>query len=137
MEGTMKSSLKSLSIAIVFLFSLSVAATGNNPAGPKLVMPTLEHYFGAVKPGTPLEYTFKVRNEGDAPLEIKNVSPACGCTTSEFDKIIQPGQEGKIVLAIKETSKYKGEVIKNATVTTNDPERQSLTLVMRANFVAE
>lgn len=106
-------------------------------AAPKLVIESLEHSFGKIAPGTPLTYTFKVRNEGDAELEIKNVSPSCGCTAANFDKLVAMGKEGGITLKIENTAGYQGEIVKTATVTTNDPAHQAFTLTLRANFAKE
>jgi hypothetical protein len=114
------------------MFAFSVAAQDGGK--PKLSIPSLEHSFGSVKAGTPLTYTFEIKNEGKTDLEIKNVSPACGCTTSKFDKVIAPGKVGTVTLAIEKTATYKGDITKTASVTTNDPEHQTFTLTLRANF---
>jgi hypothetical protein len=113
--------------------STQAATTGK----PKLVIESLEHSFGKIVPGTPLTYTFKVRNVGDVDLEIKNVSPSCGCTAANFDKLIATGKEGSITLKIENTASYQGEIVKTATVTTNDPAQQNFTLTLRANFTKE
>ena len=133
-----KATLALLPLLLLFVFVVTaeqkVAATA---AKPKLMIESLEHSFGIVKPGTPLTYTFTVANKGDANLEIANVAPSCGCTTSNFDKVVAPGKTGGITLAIEKTENYKGEIVKTATVTTNDAEHQSFTLTLRANFKAE
>ncbi|MEW6207029.1 MAG: DUF1573 domain-containing protein [Acidobacteriota bacterium] len=123
----------------LLLFTLIAAfpATARYTAKPKLTISALEHSFGVVKPGAPLTYTFKIGNQGDAPLQIVSVSPSCGCTTSKFDKEVAPGKTGGITLAIEKTGDYKGEVVKTATVTTNDPVLQTFTLTLRAEFKAE
>ncbi len=135
----MKSKLALIALSMILIFSFSVGANDNkdNAATPKLVIAEQDHHFGVVKPGIPLKHEFVLKNTGKADLEVKSVAPGCGCTTSAFDKVIAPGKEGKITLEIKNTENYKGEISKNATVTTNDPERQSFTLILRANFVAE
>jgi hypothetical protein len=134
----MKSKLALTTLGLMLLLTFSVAAQDKAPAGTaKMQLPATDHYFGAVKAGTPLTYSFKFKNTGNAPLEIKSVAPGCGCTTSDFDKVIEPGKEGKITLEIKNTEHYKGEVTKNATVTTNDPEHPSFQLILRASFVEE
>ncbi len=135
----MKSKTTLIFIALFVVMVFSVAAKEkplNQPTGsaPKLVIASLEHNFGSVKAGTPLTFTFKVKNEGDADLEIKSVSPSCGCTSSEFDKVITSGKQGGITLEVKNTTGYKGDVVKNATVTTNDPNQPSFTLVLKATF---
>lgn len=129
----MKSKLVLSAFSLMLILTFSVVA--KNPGAPKMALASPDHYFGTVKAGTPLTHTFTFKNTGDEKLEIKSVAPGCGCTTSDFDKEIEPGKEGKITLEIKKTEGYKGEVTKNATVTTNDPERQSFQLVLRASFV--
>ena len=119
-----------LTLLVAFAFSISAQEL----AKPKLSIPSLEHSFGSVKAGTPLAYSFEIKNEGKVDLEIKNVSPSCGCTTSKYDKVIAPGKIGTVTLAVEKTEGYKGEITKTASVTTNDPEHQTFTLTLRANF---
>jgi hypothetical protein len=133
----LKATILTLILAATFLV---VAAKKKDPSiqsqsdQPKLVIASLEYSFGTVKAGSPLKYTFKVKNEGKAALEIKSVSPSCGCTTSNFDKMIAQGETGGISLAIEKTENYRGEIIKTAEVTTNDPNQSKFTLVLKANF---
>lgn len=120
----------SLGLLLVFAFSASAQDAGK----PKLSTPSLEHSFGSVKAGTPLTYSFEIKNEGKVDLEIKSVSPSCGCTTSKYDKVIAPGKAGSVTLEVSKTDGYKGEVTKTASVTTNDPDHQVFTLTLRASF---
>jgi hypothetical protein len=126
----------SLSTYSIITLNQSAEASQKDAAqkNPKLVIASPEHSFGKVKPGAPLTHTFKIRNDGKADLEIKSVSPACGCTAANFDKIVSPGKEGGITLKIEHTEGYKGEVIKTAEVATNDQDRRTFTLTLRANF---
>lgn len=70
---------KQLAFLCAFLsFSLIVhtsASLGKVLAGPRLVIKEKTHDYGAVRQGVTIEHVFKVNNEGDAPLEIKRVSP--------------------------------------------------------------
>jgi Protein of unknown function (DUF1573) len=136
--------LKATLIALILAAAVVVVAAqkkaANNTPGsgqPKLAMDSFEHSFGTIKAGTALNHTFKVKNDGKAPLEITNVSPACGCTTTNYDKVIAPGQTGGISLAIDKTESYSGEVVKTAEVTTNDPNKSRFTLTLRANVTAK
>jgi hypothetical protein len=138
----MKSKVILAALALCFVCGLRGAAQEKQSSAaraprPRLVIASLEHSFGTVKPGAPLKYTFEVKNEGQADLEIESVSPSCGCTTSDYDRVISPGKSGSITLAIEKTEKYKGEVVKTATVTTNDPDRPTFTLTLRASFPSE
>jgi hypothetical protein len=123
-------------IAIVTTASPVLAFGQEHPNGsaPKLVTQSFTHDFGEVKPGEPLKYSFIIKNEGNANLQITSVAPSCGCTASEYDKIIAPGKEGKITLAVGVTDHYVGETTKSATVNTNDPARPTFNLILRAYF---
>ena len=101
---------------------------------PKLEIASLQHDFGQVVPGMALKYTFQIRNLGTADLVIKSVVPGCGCTTSDFDKVIAPGHEGKITLAIAVTDHLEGHLSKQAIVQTNDPAHASFALSLLADF---
>jgi hypothetical protein len=127
-------------LSLFFLVvTLSAVAFGQDdksksPAAPKLVMAQTEHDLGKVKEGDEPTYTFKVKNEGDADLVINNVSPACGCTASDFSKTIAPGQEGKITLAIK-TAGMSGKVERYAEVISNDKQQIGLKLWLHLEVV--
>ncbi|MEP7273582.1 MAG: DUF1573 domain-containing protein [Acidobacteriota bacterium] len=110
----------------------AVPATPGVP--PHLTIESMEHSFGKVKPGTPLRFSFVVNNEGPGVLEIQQVNPSCGCTTSSFDKTVAPNKSGSINLAIEKTDTYLGDIVKTATVVTNDPKNANFTLTLRANF---
>ena len=125
-----RTTLVVLSLLLLFVFSASAEDGGK----PMLSIPSLEHSFGSVKAGTPLTYAFEIKNTGKVDLEIKSVSPSCGCTSSKFDKVIAPGKTGSITLEVAKTDGYKGEITKTATVTTNDPDHQTFTLTLRASF---
>jgi hypothetical protein len=63
-------------IGIALGFSCAVIASAQEQNGvPKLVIDSETHDFGQVKSGTPLSYSFKIKNKGNADLLIKSVSP--------------------------------------------------------------
>jgi hypothetical protein len=98
-------------------------------AGPKLGIAQLQHDFGEIKKGTTAQHSFTFKNEGSVDLQITNVAPACGCTSSDFTKIVPPGKEGHITLAVH-TDAFTGALSKTAEVFTNDPARPQFTLTM-------
>jgi glutathione peroxidase len=100
---------------------------GNTKSAPKLVIEEYEYQFGKVKEGDEVSHTFKIKNEGSAELIIHNVSPACGCTASDFSKTLAPGQEGKIMLAVK-TAGMNGKTERYAEVLSNDTTQAGLKL---------
>jgi hypothetical protein len=55
---------------------LAASAAWAQTAAPKLVIAATEHNLGEVKRGATATYTFTVKNEGKADLEIRNVAPS-------------------------------------------------------------
>jgi len=117
-------------IGLVILAGVSWAQGGNPGPAPKLVIASTEFNAGDVKMGDVVKHTYTFRNEGKANLEIKNVALSCGCETIDFDKVVPPGQEGKLTLQVKTAGYAGGALTKGATVTTNDPVRPSFDLVL-------
>jgi predicted Zn-dependent protease len=93
---------------------------------PKIVIEPMEYDFGETTQGAVVKHTFVVKNMGDAPLEI-TARPSCGCVTPYFDKVIEPGKEGKIEAELR-TAGFRGAQIKTIQVTSNDPDNPNLTL---------
>ena len=52
------------------------------------------HDFGEVVINTKVTHRFSLKNTGDAPLKILNVSTTCECTVAEYSKLIAPGETG-------------------------------------------
>jgi hypothetical protein len=129
-------------VLAVALLALVVAAAvpagwAANPSQklPQVALETAEHSFGSIPQGTPLSYTFKLKNRGKGDLRILSVKPSCGCTKGDFDSLTAPGKSGQVTLSIAHTESYVGKIVKTATVTTNDPQHQSFVLTLRADFV--
>jgi thiol-disulfide isomerase/thioredoxin len=101
--------------------------------GPHAVIKPDEttHDFGSVWVGPPLKYAFKIKNEGDAPLEISKVKPSCGCTIAgDYPKKLDPGQEGEFPFSMMST-KLRGTFEKGITISSNDPSTPELRLKLR------
>lgn len=99
-------------------------------AAPKIALVERDHNFGKVKEGEEVSHTFKIKNDGAAELVIHNVSPACGCTASDFPRKLAPGEEGKITLAVK-TAGMNGKNERYADIISNDLAQASLKLWLR------
>lgn len=100
-------------------------------AAPKAVLPIDKKDVGTVAKGEVINQAFVIKNAGTADLVITDVKPSCGCTISEYDRVIKPGAEGKIALKI-ETKQFSGPIAKTALVLTNDPSMSQLTLHVAA-----
>ena len=104
-----------------------VAAQSTSGPQPRMEMREMAFDFGDCYHQSTYEHTFEVRNLGNAALEIKAVNPSCGCTTVEFDRLISPGQTGKIALSI-DGAKVHGSFDKSASVESNDPQHPHMVI---------
>jgi hypothetical protein len=86
---------------------------------------------GNVSKGEKIVNDFMIKNEGEADLQITNVQPACGCTVADFDKVIKPGQTGKVHVVV-DTTNFSGPIAKGISVFTNDPAAPQVELTVRA-----
>lgn len=116
-----------LALSAVLLVAATLFAAGK----PKAVAVEPIKDVGTVAKGEKITHDFVIRNDGDVPLEITQVHPACGCTVVEFDKSIAPGKTGKIH-AVLDTSTFAGAIAKGVTVFTNDTDTPQIELTVRA-----
>lgn len=100
---------------------------------PVMVVAQAEIDAGEVARGETAKYVFTIKNTGDAPLEI-DAKPNCGCTVANYDKIIQPGQEGKVEAEMR-TQGFRGKITKAVDLTTNDPDTPRTSLRITANVM--
>ncbi len=120
-----------LAAATLALPALAQAKAGAGATGPKVQVPEEKKDLGTVAKGDLLKHGFVVKNVGTADLHITDVKPACGCTVSEYDKVIKPGAEGKITLTI-DTKAFQGPIAKSALVLTDDPTTPQFTVFVTA-----
>ncbi len=102
--------------------------------GPKVVFKSTEKVFANIEEGKEVTAVFNFTNAGDQNLIIDKVSPACGCTASNWTKVTPPGKKGSVTL-ILDTVGINGAFRKTAAVATNDPASPVLTLVMTGDTV--
>jgi hypothetical protein len=104
----------------IFIFVFLLAAMLVAKPAIKFKSTTID--FGEVESGKIVDINFEFENTGSDLLIIKNVIPACGCTTTGLaKKEYKAGEKGTIASKFN-TSGYNGKVIKTITVTSNDPD---------------
>ena len=86
---------------------------------PRLTLVEPIKDFGTVPKGQKLDWSFEIKNTGTSDLEILAAKPACGCTVADFDKVIKPGQIGKVSAHV-DTVSFAGPISKGITLETND-----------------
>lgn len=141
------SSKRSLVVAMAFLAllvtSLNVAAqtkgkkaakaatTSGAESAPRLTIVEPVKEFGEVAKGDKLDWSFVIKNTGTADLQIIAAKPGCGCTVADFDKVIKPGQMGKVTTHV-DTTNFSGPISKSVTLETNDPSTPTSQLTIQA-----
>jgi hypothetical protein len=108
-------------------------ASAGQAAKPKAVPVEAVTDAGTVPKGEKIVHDFELRNEGNAPLQVTDVRPACGCTVASYDKTIAPGKTGKVHVVV-DTVNFSGPVNKGVTVYTNDPANPQLELTVHAKI---
>jgi hypothetical protein len=95
---------------------------------PKAEVAQPSYNFGTALSGPPLNHVFMIKNVGNAPLEIRNVTSSCGCTAAKPSKtILAPGEVATIPASV-DTRFEQGHSLSVVTLTTNDPTNASLQL---------
>lgn len=120
------------SIALI-LFLLPALAL----AKPALKFKNTTFDFGEVSSGKTIDIAFEFENAGDQLLVIRNIVPACGCTTAELPKKdYKPGERG-VIQGKFNTSGYRGKIIKTITVTSNDNAAPEVRLAVSGTVVVK
>lgn len=114
------------------LFIVNVAC-----AAPELAVERGNFNFGSVSQGKKVQHTFRIKNSGDAPLQIKKLEAACGCTAVKpSTSVIQPGKSADIEVIFDSTS-FSGKVVKTVTMTSNASKTPSYTFSMEGTVTEE
>ncbi len=102
------------------------AATG----GPVAQVLEPSFNFGTKWAGETLDHTFQIRNVGNAPLQIVQVRPSCGCTIAgHYPTTIAPGQSGSFPFKLR-TARFRDRFTKTINITTNDPNNKVIRLTL-------
>ncbi len=79
--------------------------------------------------------TFRFVNDGEAPVRILAVRPACGCTTTELARdAYAPGETGELKAVLQTPDGASGMLAKDIVVETDEPENNRHTLTLRAEI---
>jgi hypothetical protein len=109
-----------LVLAFMITAPFASAQTADATKAPRLTLVEPLKDFGTVPKGQKLDWAFEYRNTGTADLQILAAKPTCGCTVADFDKVIKPGQTGKVTAHV-DTTAFAGPISKAVILETNDP----------------
>jgi hypothetical protein len=114
--------------------SAAEPAAATKPShGPQLSIAEPVHDFGSIPQGKPVMCEFRLVNSGDELLEIHDVKPSCGCTTTgDWPHALKPGESGVIPIQL-ETAHFVGGITKNVTIKSNDPRHPEILLELKAD----
>lgn len=120
-----------LMVAAPFAVAQDKKGTADATKAPRLTLVEPLKDFGTVPKGEKIDWSFEVKNTGSADLEILSAKPTCGCTVADFDKIIKPGQTGKVSAHV-DTTNFAGPISKAVTLETNDPSTPTAQVTISA-----
>lgn len=121
--------------ALALLANLLLA--GAACAAPELTVEQGTFNFGTITQGKKVQHNFIIRNSGDAPLQIKQLTAACGCTAAKPSaNVILPGRNAEIQVIFDSTN-FSGPVQKSVTLTTNAGKAPSFTFNLDGSIVEE
>lgn len=100
---------------------------------PTLTAPAPRFDAGRIEAGTKVSHIYELRNPGttDVPIVVK---PSCGCTATEYDRVIPAGGSGKVT-AVLDTTRMRGRVEKAIDVLNEKEGGRLLTLTILAEPV--
>ena len=123
-----------LALAITAPFAVAqekAKETTDTAKAPRLTLVEPLKDFGTVPKGEKIDWAFLIKNTGTADLEIISAKPTCGCTVANFDKVIKPGQTGKVEAHV-DTTGFAGPISKAVTLETNDPNTPTAQVTISA-----
>ncbi|MCA8961219.1 MAG: DUF1573 domain-containing protein [Planctomycetes bacterium] len=107
--------------AALLLIALGSTIAGAAPARPRIRVDERRAEWGTRIQGDAFEHDFTICNDGDAPLEVIEARPGCGClAVGDLPAPIAPGESGVLRVAV-DTSRLLGDdLLKTVTLKTND-----------------
>lgn len=130
------SSLTYLLCCLVVITDNVNAQTNNSNSNPNIVFEKTSHDYGVIFAGDNGEVVFNFKNEGNTPLVINNVVASCGCTVPKWSKNpIMPKQSGDI--KVEYNTNIIGDIKRSITVSTNDPDKPRIVLILTGKIVKE
>lgn len=120
-----------LTVAAPFAVAQEKKGTTETTKAPRLTLVEPLKDFGTVPKGEKIDWSFEIKNTGSADLEILAAKPTCGCTVADFDKVIKPGQTGKVSAHV-DTTNFAGPISKAVTLETNDPSTPTAQVTISA-----
>jgi hypothetical protein len=122
--------------ALVFVTPVICMAQTQAPV-PAITFEKTHHDFGKIPSDRKVSYRFKVTNTGHATLNITQLNPSCGCTSTVLGKwSLEPGESTEVEASF-DPKGFRGEIRKSIQVVSNDPANESVILSFAAEVIQE
>jgi hypothetical protein len=107
------------------------APVASTNAAPKIQFDKKEYDFGTTSVVDSVTGTFTYQNVGTADLKLSKPQPSCGCTVASVKPdLLKPGEKGELVFTVR-VGGQRGQLRKNITVPSNDPQTPSISLAIK------
>jgi uncharacterized membrane protein len=104
-------------------------------AAAELTVESGKFDFGSVPQGKKVQHSFKIKNSGDAPLQIKQLEADCGCTAAKpSSSLIAPGKTAEVEVTF-DSENFSGPVQKNVAMTTNAASTPNYTFTLHGTVL--
>jgi uncharacterized membrane protein len=106
-------------------------------AAPELTVEQGTYNFGTVNQGKKVQHSFTIRNSGDAPLQIKQLTASCGCTAAKpSSSVIPPGRSAEVAITF-DSANFSGKVQKSVLMATNAGKSPNYTFNLVGSVLEE
>lgn len=122
----------------LLLLSVPALCLAQAPEGkPVISFDRTHHDFGKISADRKVVARYKVTNKGNAPLQIKNLNPSCGCTSTVTGQWhLKPGESTELEVGFNPAG-FRGLSRKFVQVTSDDPVQPVVTISFEAEVIME
>lgn len=104
---------------------------------PVISFDRVHHDFGKIGADRKVVARFKATNKGSGPLQIKNLNPSCGCTSTVTGQwYLKPGESTELEIGFNPAG-FRGLTRKHVQVISDDPVNPVIQLSFEAEVVME
>lgn len=124
-------------ITLLLLLVTVLAVACSSGGAPQINPETTRLELGDVPNGEIVSRDVLIRNDGDAVLQVQELSTSCGCTTASLEPMdIDPGASASLHIAFDSGAhgpELTGPMVRQIYITSNDPEQPELTIELAVN----
>lgn len=120
-----------------WFWMISVCVAQEAAPKPMLVFDATHHDFGKVNAERKVVHRFRATNKGQAPLQIKQIIPSCGCTYTVLGQwYLKPGESTELEATFNPAG-MRGLVRKSLQIVSDDPVKPVQTLTFEAEVIQD